>query len=156
MICGTKCQNTPKFQITPELYQYTLTRLSQFYVIFLENMYESYNVFAQEYGWDQILTESELHQNAKFDNRTKFTKSPQEKAWDPLMNVLDDALYDFARQQYHDKLKQFDTIPGRSNSPTKPSFFGPPPPQPSLIKDYFMDGPKRSCPNPCCGECSFW
>ena len=54
MICGTRCTNIPKFQITPELFEYTLQRISLFsHVIFLEDMKDTYETFRKSMGWNK-------------------------------------------------------------------------------------------------------
>ena len=54
MICGTRCTNIPKFQLTPELFEYTLQRISLFsHVIFLEDMKDTYETFRKSMGWNK-------------------------------------------------------------------------------------------------------
>jgi hypothetical protein len=145
MICGARCRDIPKFQITEEIYQYTMKRLSKFaHVMFMEDMGRSFNHFAQSVGWKTIAANSsELHQNAKAPNPAKFSSIPIEMAWDPFMTILDDALYDVALQNYQVKIhEQVSFGPGNLTR--------------SLIQNYFDTGHQRGCQNPCCGDCSIW
>ncbi|KAG7337374.1 hypothetical protein IV203_034768 [Nitzschia inconspicua] len=143
MICGTKCLEVPKFQITRKLFIYTLQRLDDFaHVMFLEDMQRSFNLFAKNVGWKNPANSSQLHQNAKGDNPSKFDSLPVENAWDPFMSVLDDALYDHARQKYQARLSENVSFGSVADQ--------------ALVNDYFDNGPGRMCQNPCCGECSIW
>jgi hypothetical protein len=143
MICGSKCLEIPKYQITPDLFEYTLQRLEKFsHVMFLEDMERSFDIFAKHMGWKTPVNASELHQNAKVDNQAKLSRLPLEKAWDPFMSVLDDALYDHARRKYQELPKENVLVgPGADHE---------------LVNDYFQHGHERNCQNPCCGECSIW
>jgi hypothetical protein len=143
MICGSKCAEIPKYQITPELFKYTLMRLDKFsHVMFLEDMEHSFGEFTRQMGWNTPVNASVLHQNAKVENPTKFSRLPVENVWDPFMTVLDDALYDHARQKYQER--RIDNV-----------VVGPATDH-DLVRDYFQHGPSRNCANACCGECSIW
>lgn len=148
MICGAKCKDVPKFQITRQLLDYTLRRLDNFsHVLFLEDMERSYNAFAKSVGWkNPVVVDVELHQNAKSANPAKFDSLPVEQAWDPFMSVLDDALYDHARRQYQTTKLHASVDDDSFGSVANPT----------LVNDYFTNGPKRGCTTPCCGDCSIW
>ena len=147
MICGFKCLDRSKFQITPQLFQYTLQRLSLFsHVLFLENMEASYTTFATAIGWNTGLKVA--HENkAESNNKNKNdTKTMPEKINDPFMTALDDALYAFARKRYEGNYTNHsDTlllVKQYANS--------------TDVQDYFRDGRDRNCIDPCCGTCSKW
>lgn len=143
MICGSKCLEIPKYQITKELFQYTLRRLDSFsHVIFLEDMQRSFDVFAKHVGWKTPVNASDLHQNAKVVIPAKFSSIPAERAWDPFMSVLDDALYDHARGKYIGHIQKGILFGSTANQ--------------ALVTEYCAHGSDRKCQNPCCGECSIW
>jgi hypothetical protein len=55
MICGSKCLNVPKYQITPELFEYTLKRIDKFsHSMFLEDMEGSFKEFARHISSKQL------------------------------------------------------------------------------------------------------
>lgn len=144
MICGAKCLNTPKFQLTPDLFRITLERLSLFsHILFVEDMEASYDKFSSTVGWDRA--KQLRHENQRIDSREKKTvaelMADNNLSYDPFTTVLDDALYGFARQRYESNYANDDTaIDEILNS--KP------------VREYFEGGKKRGCKNPCCGKCS--
>jgi hypothetical protein len=139
MICGSRCKTTPKYQITQELFDYTLHRLANFsHVIFVEDMEESFGKFAKAYGWQYNMA------HTKRLNVTTLTNILEnEAAWDPFMSVLDDALYEFARRKYHNVIPE---ELWRTNNFANQD----------MVDKYFRDGPSRNCKNECCGTCSKW
>lgn len=69
-ICGTACQNIPKYQITLQHFLYTLSRLLLFDdIIFVESYDNSYTKFANKVGWEYIP----IH------NSKKSSSSPADK-----------------------------------------------------------------------------
>jgi len=112
MICGPKCLDIPKFQITPELFRYTLERLSRFsHVLFLEDIKTSYAKFAKALKWNFAPTVG--HENKRRNvNKDEAVVQPKVSdlmaannlTYDPFMTALDDALYEFARMRYDDDM----------------------------------------------------
>ncbi|CAJ1954532.1 unnamed protein product [Cylindrotheca closterium] len=138
IICGPRCKSRPKFQITHELFQYTLQRLASFqHVIFVEDMQESYNQMALTYQWKVI---DENDKNAKPTKRGNYNKTDVTMArWNPLMSALDDALYEFAKLKYYSG--------GSSELPYE--FVNQ-----AQVDEYFALGPLQNCTNVCCGQCT--
>jgi len=148
MICGAKCLDHPKFQITPQLFQYTLQRLSLFsHVLFLEDMESSYTAFTKAVGWTRAV--NVVRKNAKMStsNKTISEKMAENKLrYDPFMTVLDDALYAFARKRYEGNYTSDIEIASLVNEYANST----------NVQDYYRDGRSRNCKDPCCGECSKW
>jgi len=126
-ICGTRCSNVPKFQLTAQLFNYSLDRLDQFEdLLFVEDYSESYRRFAQRVGWAHASIpngnqQGPIIQSSKNNNHTLLDD------WDPLMSALDDALYEYAWAKYR----------------------GEQPPHPQ-VDTYFAEGPGRNCSTLCC------
>ena len=150
MICGSKCLDRPKFQVTAKLFEYTLQRLALFsHVLFLEDINSSYKKFANDVGWRRAQNLD--HKNKRMNGNKIETKSIRKELTenlrcDPFMTALDDALYNFARKRYEgDYANHSDTallVKEFANS--------------KGVQDYFRDGLGRNCKDPCCGECSKW
>ena len=105
----------PKFQLSAELFDYTLDRLDQFEdLLFVEDYSESYRRFAQRVGWAHASIRNENHQAPILKNDTLLDD------WDPLMSALDDALYEYARARY------------RGEQPPHPTTRSPPPTLPKV------------------------
>jgi hypothetical protein len=132
IICGPKCMSQAKFQITPELFNYTLERLSKFrHFLFVEDMKNSFNTLATSYGWKP-------HVNMTRNVRKAAHGSAQEQEWDPLMSALDDAVYEFAKRMYNNDTEHiWDPFTSQAK-----------------VDEYFAEGPKYGCRNGCCGKCS--
>jgi len=151
MICGSKCLDLPKFQITPELFEYTLQRLSLFaHVLFVEDLEDSYKTFARAVGWNRAVKVG--HENKKMGlSKSKTQTVPEKMAennlrYDPFMTALDDELYAFARKRYEGNYTDESTaaLLVKEFAASK------------VLEDYFRDGASRNCKDPCCGECSKW
>lgn len=141
MICGAKCKYIPKYQLTEELFQYTLTRLSQFaHVFFVEDIQVSFGRVAQAFGWNSTVDSEHRYKHLEPE---ELTDKVTNQYWDPFMSTLDDALYQFARSKYENGTKW--------SSTTGMKFANQ-----ELLNEYFQTGPNRGCSNPCCGECSKW
>jgi hypothetical protein len=128
MICGTDCAHAPKFKISRDQWETTLSRLKNFgSILFMESFPDSYQEFANTVGWTKVLNIpiKETHYN----NESESTLSKY-----PFMTILDDALYEFARRQM--KLQK-----GILLSTYK------------SMNAYFKEGNSTECDNPCCGEC---
>jgi len=124
-LCGEKCASIPKFGITPSLFQYTISRLQHFDVIFAdgEKFVPSFNRFAMKLGWKI------MHRNYKSNTGSvqAYDLNAVFENWDERMTHLDDALYHFATAMY--------------NGEQAPNL-------------NIVWGPKTHCINPCCGKCS--
>ena len=133
ILCGRKCKSKYKFQITPELFRYTLQRLTVFkHILFVEQLDESYNRFAANYGWKQV-------ENSNVGKKVNYPVSDVKQAqWDPMMSALDDALYEFATRLY--KNQSSILWDGFSNQ--------------NQVEHYFEFGPLVNCTDICCGQCS--
>jgi hypothetical protein len=134
IICGRRCKSRAKFQVTYELFRYTLERLANFrHILFVEDMVDSFNAFATSYRWKPIQGED--------GTRTKrnYTATDVEQAeWNPLMSALDDALYEFAQRLYNSETaKLWDSFSNQAE-----------------VDKYFSMGPKQSCADICCGHCT--
>jgi len=163
MICGSRCKNVSKFQLTPDLLEHTLKRLSLFsHIMFLEDMENTYNTFTKAMGWKnrKITHENRnkmtiLSRNTTALSEMKMTADTNNSSisintvYDPFMTVLDDALYEFARRKYDSKNNN--KIATVLLSWEKEQFNNQ-----EIIQQYFQNGYSRNCTNPCCGECSKW
>lgn len=137
ILCGPKCKSRPKFQITQELFQYTLQRLASFrHVVFVEDMKDSYNQMAFTYQWKSI---EENDDHAKPTKRGNYNKTYVTMApWNPFMSALDDALYEFAKLKYYNQESE---LPYEFVNQAQ-------------VNDYFALGPLQNCSNVCCGQCT--
>jgi hypothetical protein len=131
-----RCMNVPKFQITEELFAYTLNRLRKFEdILFFERFNETYETFARHVGWSQTPTPSSL-------NHSAYSYPPigsKHYAWEPHMTTLDDALFEYAVGLYEAEVQ-----------PPKISKL-----RVQRLQDYMAKGPMYMCTSPCCSaECS--
>lgn len=102
-ICGTRCQNVPKFHITQELFDYTLEKMGQFEdFLFLEDFSSSLSKFSRKVGWTKhpklVANKDDLSSDDTIS--TWYYPSLETDDWDENMSALDDALYAYARQKY--------------------------------------------------------
>lgn len=149
MICGSKCLYSPKFQITPQLFEYTLQRLSLFsHVLFLEDMEASYMKFERAVGWKSASNITHKHKNKRYSgNKTIIERlSESNVTYDPFTTALDDTLYAFARKRFEGGYTD-----GNGTASLVNEFIDS-----EGARDYFRDGSSRNCEYPCCGECSRW
>jgi hypothetical protein len=138
MICGSRCNDVPKYQLTKELFNYTLERIwyNFSYIIFVEDMEESFNRFATAYGWNNNTNSSISSSSSSSTTRTeaetaiqqqqqrdKTTSTQTDKSsssllywWDPYMSVLDDALYEFAKRKYYYDIRTDNAANNNSNN----------------------------------------
>lgn len=145
MICGVKCSRIPKYQLSHDVFRYTIDRLAKFaHIIFVEDMEASFARFAKAYGWQyNVATTGQRRMNA-FE-LTEVLETHTE-GWDPFMSVLDDALYELAQRKYEEAtdkelLKMIDDVEFANKD---------------MVEEYFTEGPKKGCSNECCGICSKW
>ncbi|GAX14808.1 hypothetical protein FisN_29Lh008 [Fistulifera solaris] len=130
-ICGTRCQTVPKFQITRELFEYTLDRLKSFdHILLLEYWDVMLPQLTQSLGWRMVPN---LHISAKASNITYPELG--NSAWDSFMSVLDDALYEYGLARY----QKIDTFVFSQDTAR-------------MLEQYFTKGRERGCENPCCAE----
>jgi hypothetical protein len=135
-ICGTRCQNVPKYQITEELFEYTLERLRLFEdILFVERFDETYRTFAKRVGWNRPPPKM-----IRYDTSFLYAKaSSREADWEPMMSALDDVLYEYAMDLYE----------GGEQPPTLGKK------RMNRLQRYLTDGPRRMCNSECCHlECS--
>jgi hypothetical protein len=132
-ICGTRCQNVPKYQVNLELFQYTMKRLNSFdHILLLEYWDAMLPQFTQSLGWRTVPN---LHISAKAKNITYPALGSRD--WDPFMSILDDALYEFGLARYRGiSVDEF-----RFSKETA-----------RMLDHYFSMGRERGCGNPCCAE----
>jgi hypothetical protein len=136
-ICGTRCQQISKYQLTPEIFQYTLARLEKFEdFVFIERFRDSLLQLSDRIGWPK---KPSFIQNGD-ENDDAFYPEINVQQWDPMMSALDDALYEYAEQR-------FDGVATPSFSATT-----------EKRKDnYFIQGPLQACETPCCSPiCSLY
>ena len=96
-LCGTACFDRPKFQITRELFEHTLERLWQFEnIILLDDFNRTYSKLANDLRWNQTVPDDKKNLASMRESRTCPSKG--DTPWDPHMSILDDVLYDYARQ----------------------------------------------------------
>lgn len=134
IICGRRCKSRAKFQITNELFRFTLERLAKFrHILFVEDMVDSFNTFATSYRWKPITKDD----GARI-KRNYTTIEVQQAEWNPMMSALDDALYEFAQRKDTDENnKVWDTFSNQAE-----------------IDRYFTMGPREGCIDLCCGHCT--
>jgi hypothetical protein len=147
MICGVKCSRVKKYQLTSQLFAYTLRRLAQFqHVLFVEDLDASFERFAEAYGWQYnpgAASSGHLHSGRRMNATELTTRLKEDVRWDPYMSVLDDALYEFARRKYdHAPYDELWNMTSFANQ--------------AMVEDYYRLGPSRGCTNECCGVCSKW
>jgi hypothetical protein len=146
ILCGPTCLHNSKFQITRDLFQYTLQRLALFEdILFVEDMSNSYSKFAKKHGWRHYVT-SDPNKNATELSAHNVRSDPNKNAtelsaqgWDPLMSALDDALYEFAKRK-DAGMEPLDAFSTGTQA---------------ALDNYFETGMERGCTNKCCaGSCS--
>jgi len=136
MICGSRCIDVPKYQLTKELFNYTLERIwyNFSYIIFVEDMEESFSRFATAYGWNNDTSDNDSisstttrtvtaiqQQQQQHDKTTNITQTDKSSSsllywWDPYMSVLDDALYEFAKRKYYYDIRTDNAANNNSNN----------------------------------------
>jgi len=153
ILCGPKCRPQAKFQITKDLFHFTLSRLEQFsHLLFVEEMEESYNQFAKHYrlrNYTDITTKPSSENNKNNNTNSSSSSVPpripttnatvHQELWNPFMSSLDDALYEFAQRIFHNETLE-DRWRTFSNQ--------------EEVNRYFMEGPQMGCTDACCGHCS--
>jgi hypothetical protein len=138
-ICGSRCHNIAKFNISRELFEYSLKRLHVFDdILLLENFQESFVRFTTKVGWKPYIPKASTNQDSWSSDA--YPPLWNNTSWDVSMTALDNALYQYALQLYHNDTTR---IPVLSHD---------------IMKDvelYFQQGPSRGCTTPCCSqECS--
>eukprot|EP00536_Pseudo-nitzschia_multiseries_P001944 jgi/Psemu1/4577/gm1.4577_g len=167
MICGAKCLAVPKFQITRDIFEYTLKRLwTDFsHILFVEDMEKSFGIFAEAYGWtnrSNTISNSTMAKDSH--SKPKKDSSPKlPKWWDPYMSVLDNALYEFAKRKHRLGIAARNNISADKTHYNSSRIMRPvwnedyePFKNQALVDDYFREGPLRNCANSCCGYCTKW
>lgn len=135
IICGPKCMDQAKFQISKDIFKYALERLSKFrHIIFVEDLKNSFDQFAKSYGWKPHNPKKVKNVDAK----SKKHGEAKKHEWNPLMSALDDALYEFALRMFRNDTEHL-WEPFTSQK---------------QVDEYFEHGPKYGCENGCCGKCS--
>ncbi|GKY92288.1 hypothetical protein MPSEU_000199900 [Mayamaea pseudoterrestris] len=134
-ICGTRCMNKPKYQLSEEDFTYALERLRLFEnIMFTERFQETYQTFARHIGWTVPPPKFPKYDDSTFAYAKDVAM--EDTAWDPLMSVLDDVLYEYAVNLYESHQQP----PQLSNASRR------------KIREYLADGPSRACTNECCHE----
>ncbi|GAX14809.1 hypothetical protein FisN_29Lh009 [Fistulifera solaris] len=133
-ICGTRCQTVPKFQITRDLFEYTLDRLRLFdHILLLEHWETMYSTMAKSLGWKVVAPK--VQNRANMINMTYPAFASND--WDPFMSVLDDALYEYGVARYRGIFDDEFLF-------SKETSHG--------LETYFTMGFERDCENPCCAD----
>jgi hypothetical protein len=135
-LCGARCWQVPKFQLTRELFQSALDRLNDFdSVLLAEEFNATFAAFANEVGWTRMpVPASPLAHSAQSQSHN-LPYAPFKWSWDPYMSPLDDALYERAAAIVHgDRNHQLSDASSRA------------------VNDYFAKGPARRCLTPCCHD----
>ena len=134
IFCGPKCRVRAQFQITADLFIYTLKRLTLFrHIMFVEDMGNSFRKFAEAYGWEPETESIVKNVGSNSGNLT-------EQEWNPLMSALDDALYEFCKRIFNnDTLHLWDDFSNQAQ-----------------VDKYFSEGHVYGCSNACCGSCSIY
>ena len=138
ILCGPRCLDMNKYQLTREIFQHTLDRLKLFEdILFLENMDKSYKKFTLKHGWPGNLMEAE---NVAKEGESRSSVVPDHD-WDPLMSALDDALYEYG-QRKEAELEPFDEFT---------------PAVQMKLDGYFLHGAAKNCTTVCCADrCSLY
>lgn len=133
-ICGTRCMKIPKYKLTEELYNYTRERLTRFDdILFVEYYSRTFRDFAAKVGW----TKMPFPDNYEGPAVHPFT-AEDKRLWDPKMSALDDALYEYAQNQYVGMKER------ELSYTTK-----------KALESYFEEGPRQNCISLCCSnKCS--
>jgi hypothetical protein len=124
----------PKYQITRDLFQYTVDRLDLFEDILLfENFNQTFANFAQSVGWTKMPM--------SIGKKKVVTYPDSNGKWDPLMTALDDALYELAVARQEQGLYAKDVVFSKETK--------------QFLEEYFTTGDLRACTTPCCSkQCS--
>jgi hypothetical protein len=142
ILCGPRCRPQAKFQITENLFNYTLTRVERFaHFLFVEDMEASYDKFAAHYrlrNYSDMGASSEFVQKMSNRSHDKDALVRQER-WNPLMSALDDALYEFAKRKYQNMTHEQLLHPFSNQA---------------LLDRYFSEGMQIGCADACCGRCT--
>ena len=127
-----------KYQLTREIFQYTLNRLRLFEdILFVEDLENSYRKFAAKHDWPK----TPMYQENVARDAESRSSLVSEYDWDPLMSALDDALYEFG-QRKEAGLEPFDEFSPHIQE---------------QLDNYFSQGPSRNCTTVCCGDiCSLY
>lgn len=149
ILCGAKCRSCPKYQITRELFDYTLQRANDFkHFLFVEDIESSYNQIANAYNWRNstelahvFAMENKSIQRNNDSHQVADPRRANDESWDPFMSALDDALYEFAQRKYHQ---------GNGTA----AAVGAPFRNQNVLDRYFEEGTRRGCLDACCGNCT--
>jgi hypothetical protein len=130
-ICGTACLQVPKYQISEYLFADTVRRLERFEDILLfERFNQSFAVFAQRVGWTKMPT--------SIGKKKNVTYPDSGDEWDPMMSILDDALYELAEARLFN-VSQY-TFPEATLE---------------RLQTYFTSEKGKACTSVCCAhQCS--
>ena len=182
ILCGPKCLSTAKFQISAELFLYTLQRLDKFEdILFVETFDKSYDMFRQKHNWSSTEIVPLQQYNVRRINITSSNSDGgyqqiSSQGWDPLMSALDDALYEFSKRKmdldatgdsHNDEGSSSSTISlllqqGFNTSATTTTTQVHDlihrnsqlftPAIQEQLSNYFANGPLRRCATVCCAE----
>ena len=138
ILCGPRCLDMNKYQLTREIFQYTLNRLRLFEdILFVEDLENSYRKFATKHDWPK----TPMYQENVARDAESRSSLVSEYDWDPLMSALDDALYEFG-QRKEAGLEPFDEFSPHIQE---------------QLDNYFSQGPSKNCTTVCCGDiCSLY
>ena len=135
ILCGPRCLDQNKYQITKESFQYTLNRLRLFEdVLFVEELTKSYDKFTKKHNWPAAPIDAE---NEAPNSQASITLTGEmQKEWNPLMSALDDALYEFGHRM-DAQIEPYDNFTH---------------PVQKQLDHYFEYGQLQNCTTICCGD----
>ena len=150
MICGPKCvgvggeentNNPIKYRISKDLFEYTLDRLAKFSdILFLESINASFTKFVQRHNWTNVGGLKVVNQKQNHTAAAAIIQKEQQDGWNPLMDALDNALYEFAQR------KEANLVPFAQYSDAVQR----------ELDHYFERGPLQNCTTLCCHECTVY
>jgi len=148
MICGPRCMNVPKYQISKGLFDYTIDRLLKFeHFLFLENFNQSFIQFARFVHWRIMPVRlRRSSQNLIYPDDTAA------EDWDLGMSALDDAIYEVAGHVYSQHGHASALSASSSSSSSTKDLMNLSTETRRGLDLYFQQGPKRNCRNLCCHD----
>ena len=97
-LCGSKCEGVGQYKMTPDMFDHTLQRLRLFEnIVLLDDYNRTFAKVERDLRWTQTV--SDRKKNMEQWKKKKRPYPPLgETVWDSNMSILDDVLYEYARQ----------------------------------------------------------